>query len=500
MSKGFFKFKRKVRIDAWIKSLTIGISFGLIVFSVLYILQKRELFALHPAFCALIGAGVALFSGGLAYLLCKPQDKRLAKRLDNELALHERVQTMLEYQGQTGAIYDLQREDANQVLDTLPKNKLKIRRLWAYVLATVLGVGATVTSFVIPAKDSNAGGKGPEVPFTLTAIQRAALERLIVDVNTSEMQSPYKNNIAASLTELLDGLLVAETISERDEALQVAMDVMLEETDDSSPVVEIVNALWSQNQENLTNFVEAINYYSWRTGKEWDDYAEGMTNFRASFIHVDSTSETPDETQMTKDTAALMSAFASNVSLGLLKSGIEETDSVYAIVTRLSVANETGADGSHLYGLETLSVLAETIGYAQTQSELETTIGAMNIEIFRTLEQSYKNTTTGEFAMTRLSEIFNYPLPKFERPDLNTSAGGDTPTDIPDTPSTTPPGTNSEVVYGSNEKVLDPTTGEIVEYGGLLSGYQSDALDNCTEEEREALKKYYDILAGVNKD
>lgn len=499
MEKGFLKLKRKVQTNAWVKSLLIGIPSGLILFSLLYILEKREILSLHPVFCVLIGIGVALLTGGLIYLLNAPRTARLAKKLDKDLQLHEKVQTMLEYEKEEGTIYVLQRNDTNETLDAIPKKRLKIKNLWVYVVTAVFGVSALVTSFVVPPKKVDAGANiAPPVPFQLSGIQRSAIERLIEDVSTSTMETPYKENIVEDLNELLGSLSKAQTIAERNVAIDAAFEDILKETDDSSSVVEIVNSLWNKEQENLSLLAEAINYYDWGAGKEWDDYMAGMSNFQTSFIHADATAEAPDEAKMAKETGAILSDFSANLTAGLLTSGIEKTDSVYAILTRLNETDET-VDGVQIYGLKKIAQDAETVGYANTQTALNDTLEELKIPVYKALEQNYVNTTTGEYAIKRIADIFRYPLPKFERPDLQTSSSGDSSDDLDDRVPILP-GTDSENVYGSNEKVLDPTTGELVEYGKLLSGYQSEALENCTEEEWEILKKYYDILAGVNKE
>ena len=62
----------------------------------------------------------------------------------------------------------------------------------------------------------------PEVPFEITQLQISAVEELIAYVSASEMDSPYKENIANDLTVMLDELKLATTEKERDLALEKA--------------------------------------------------------------------------------------------------------------------------------------------------------------------------------------------------------------------------------------------------------------------------------------
>ena len=58
--------------------------------------------------CAVLGIVAALIAGGLAYIFLRPNNKKLAKKLDKELALHEKVQTMVEF------------KDAEDIMAALP--------------------------------------------------------------------------------------------------------------------------------------------------------------------------------------------------------------------------------------------------------------------------------------------------------------------------------------------------------------------------------------------
>ena len=81
MGEGFLKFKRKVHIDAIIKSVVIGLFVGAPIFTVLFILSKRQIIGVNGWLCAVLGIVAALIAGGLAYLFLRPNNKKLAKKL-----------------------------------------------------------------------------------------------------------------------------------------------------------------------------------------------------------------------------------------------------------------------------------------------------------------------------------------------------------------------------------------------------------------------------------
>ena len=117
---GFGRFKKKLRRNAWIKSLLFGVSCGLLAAAGIIIYQKMTTVSPQLLLYLPIGAGVALLTGLLAFLVLRPSIKKIARRLDNELMLGEKVQTMLEYQDSQEDMLILQREDANEKLMNQP--------------------------------------------------------------------------------------------------------------------------------------------------------------------------------------------------------------------------------------------------------------------------------------------------------------------------------------------------------------------------------------------
>lgn len=502
MSENFIKLKKRSFKIRLLGASIVAFSVGCLVFGVLSLLTNFEKLSLWWVYSLSIALGAAAFSWLLVFALGKASDLKIAKRFDKQFALREKTQTMLEYGKAKGAIYALQRADTEETLKAIPVKRVRLSHSWAYAVCAVLSAGVLAASFVLEPKPVISEVKPTEeIPFAMTQMQRVSLEKLIEEVSESKMESPYKENITLTITELLDELLLAETESARDTLLNGAMDEILATTDKSSSAVELIDALYIGGQENIVSLVGAINYYAWKVGEEWESYYEGAIDFLASFAFVEKEDEETDETEKTQATALLLKSASSNLSMGLLRSSVAETDGLYTVLAELNEGRKIENEAP-VYGLKELSEQAETMGYDAVSSELKLTMNALNVSIFNAFEQSHINTGTGERAITRLAEIFGCKAPKFKRPTL-TSLGEEEP-DSTDNNQANSSTTDSENVYGSTEKILDFTTGEYVQYGDLFVGYQQEATDKMdameNEEDRENLKKYYDILAGVSNE
>lgn len=492
MSKNFKRFLRRGRAFAIVKALLVALTAGSAVAGVLLYLITHGIWSI-PDYCAPIAGGAAfLVSGVIAFLLLRVSVRKVAAVLDESFGLEERVQTALQNEDSEGAIYDLLREDTEARLSEIPTRRLKPRRLWIYLVSLVVGIGLLVAAvLLIPTPEPPP--PIPDTPFSITKLQVIAMEELIESVKTSEMESPYRENVADSLETLLGNLKQATTMAERDEALAVSVNYIYGQTDDSSSAVEIIDALALAADTYSKALASAINYYNWARGKEWDSFAMGMTAHRATFVHPDAAAESPDLSRMLSDTKSSLAAASAGIEQALVRSGTDTSDILY--ISLLRFARSSGEDGAR--GLDAIGTAGT--GYDEIQVMLDESYSTFNIELFRALDVLRINTSVGEHAMTRLSEIFGYRLPKFERPQIVGESGSDAPGD--NTEGGGGGAIGEGTVYGSDELVLDPFTGEYVEYGTIISRYHTIVLqklqgDFYTDEEKQAIEKYFEILYG----
>ena len=504
MNKNFIRFKRKILAVCLIKSVFIGASFGLTVAGALRLLSNYQLIPLPIDRAVPIGIAAFLVSAIIAFLLYHISDRKVARRLDSQFRLNEKLQTMLEYKNEEGSIYTLQREDAEASLASVAKKRVKLGLLWLYVLTAILGAAVMFASFkFVPVEEPPP--VIPDEPFSVTQLQLEALEQLIVQVDGSEMELPHKDNAGASLKTLLEILKPGTTERERDEALATVMDELYRITDESSTAVELINALGACSSNQVKEFAMALIYYDWMSGNGWDEFYNEMGTMREGFVHAGAAIEDAAPARILSDTKSLFETAGSQISSALVGSGVPEADALRIMIARYATANESLEDGEHVYGFSTVASKADTLGYDGMQNELDGMLGKLNIELFKILEQHSTNTGTGEYAMTRIAALFDYPLPAFKRPDpirtTNEDEGGGTEDDE----SSGNGGIGIGTVYGSDDLILDHNKDEFVEYGTLIDDYRKimyGRLENgdYTEEEKEAIKKYFDILYGGFED
>ena len=498
MSEKFIRFRRRAFIIRLTRSIAAGLFFGLTAAGVLLLLASFEVIALGTLPIAAIAAGAAILTGAAVFLLLHSSDRALAGRLDREFGLNERTQTMLAFRDEAGTIHELQRADAEEKLAALPTSALRFKHLWACVLAVLIGA-ATLTAGLILKPAPTPPEPVVDVPFEISAIQIAGLEELISYVDGSEMDSPYRENVVLSLRALLADLKTAKTERERDLALSISLNTIYSETDLSSSTVEMINGMWPVATEETKALVKALNSYTWTPGIEWDDFEEAMLLYRACFAHSDEGLDSPDEGKMRLETANLLASAGTNLLRAVNASGVSHEDALYLVLLRLEAENGQGEGG--ILGLTALAEQSEKLGYAALKAELDETVETMNRAIFGVLENMAENVSIGEYAMTRLGELFGCKIPAFKRPMLlgsGSQGGGDGGTGPDDNPDSTG-GIGTGAVFGSNDLVLDPATGKYVEYGKILDTYYAlvfGKLENgdYTEEERDAIKKYFEIL------
>ena len=152
MNKGFLKFKRRMWYRAAIKGVIAGLSLGALVSAAYATYQKVNAVEPELVVCALLGAAVAVVVGLIVFLLSRPTNKRLAQRIDKDLALGEKVQTMLAFKKSDDTIAVLQREDADRRLLEAPARRVKERHWWKHILSPLLASAMVAVACITPLK------------------------------------------------------------------------------------------------------------------------------------------------------------------------------------------------------------------------------------------------------------------------------------------------------------------------------------------------------------
>lgn len=483
MSEIFKKIKRKNLFSSMTKSVLLALGIGFAAFGVPLLVLKLMKNDYKIGILLLISVAVAACAGALCFVILRKSANRIAISIDRKFSLHEKVQTMIEYQGENATMYQLQRDDASAALRSVYKKAIRVRDIWIYIASAVIGIALTVSAVAVK-PPVTPPPEVEEVPFTISETQINALVELSATVRASAMTEPYKESIAVAIDIMTDELKKAETIAERDEAINKANTEILKQTDDSSLACEIISSLWGFEIESMKALAKAMNYYDPNVFDKYGDFVKAF----------EYTGESKDEAEIISATKEILRNAATSISLTVIGCKLPDNDPLYAPLNRLAPMALTTSEAD----LDSLVSLAESIdtdGYEITLNKLEILVDAMAPEITRALNSHQTNTVTGENAITQICNLFGILRPTFERPNLyesESSGGGDEG-------GPGMGGIGNGTVYGSDDLVYDPYTNTFVEYGVILDKYyelmfNKTLSDKYTKEEKDALEKYFAIL------
>ena len=141
MGTVFVKLKNKAFIIRLLKSIMLGIFVSALAGGVLIMLSKLEIWEQSLYIQASIVGGAFIVVAIATYFSLRISKERLAKELDKRYNLDEKVQTMLVFKEESGALVELQRQDADKALAGVRKVKIGIKTIWIYILCMLLGLG-----------------------------------------------------------------------------------------------------------------------------------------------------------------------------------------------------------------------------------------------------------------------------------------------------------------------------------------------------------------------
>lgn len=214
MKENFEKFKKKVWTDILIKCAISSLSAAFIAVNAVLLPCKLYGINLLWIYYVLIALGGLLLGGGIAFLILRTDDKKIAKRLDAELNLSERVQTALVFGGQKSDMLELQLENTNEALKPIPARALPFKSIVATALCGIIlvcgMVAVPVISYAVPSvyaeHKPEEGQKEP--PRDVTDWEWAALDDLISYVRASKKaDAESKSGMINELVKLKNLLL-----------------------------------------------------------------------------------------------------------------------------------------------------------------------------------------------------------------------------------------------------------------------------------------------------
>ena len=492
------------------KTTLSGLSAGALAFGICNILQKLGAVKTEPIFSVLTGVIFALVASSVAFFALRMSDKKLAEDIDRRFDLKEKVQTMVELDGKGGFMAVLQREDAENTLSEISPKSYKPRFIWIYILAVVMGAAVLAISVILPSRDDTPVVDDP--PFSLTDMQRAGLGELISYVEKSEMDEKYRTAIATELKTLLSDLEVASKTSVMKAELAASMAYILDVTYNSSSSAELLDSLWKSGDVNLKHLAKTLDTSEWRLDKKnewWGDYAEKLTDYIAVILGdselVDTETAVPTDEERKANLVYTLENTGRKIVIAIGSSGFSQDDVLYGAILRLASADE-----AEFKGFTALSTNVASLEYPDARVAVQSTFDGMTDILYSAISYNRTNAAIGEYTMTRLSTLFLVPLPEFERPEFvknkeSINGGGEGAEDEDDEDGPSDGGVGEGATFGSRDLVLDPITGNYVEYGTLINQYHALMLEKIesgsyTDEQKGMIKKYFALLySGIEE-
>lgn len=474
MTDNFKVVKSKYNKLAVISAVALGVFCGVIVACALLLAFKLSQIELLWVYYVLIGVAVSACCALPFYFLLRPNDKKLAERLDKQYSLNQKVQTMVEFSGQEGAIISLQREQANDALAVAAKARPDFKGLLKFIFIPVIAVAIACVGIIMPAKKTT---EEPPAGFTLTATQRTAINNLIADVNSSDLSAGLKVATTTALSDMLTRLESTTLLSEmkRDVINTVkGIDVIIADTNSYLPLynsfkdddytkpfaiamvqgvayykntaASVIKSLDGvKNQSELSGDVIKSMLTSWQSGVKDTFYITEESTRATSLMTV---------AQMAERAQAYSTAFKQ----GLEKSGCTlENDLLMTAVENFTedIVTINSSWGAESY----LEEIYKKCGAFITPSVED----ALFVQTYSCLMDEFIRNRTAEILGLKIYELGSNSnvVPEVIEGD---SGEGD---------GTQDGGWGSgDINYGSDDLVLDPDSGEFVSYGTLMARYR----------------------------
>ncbi len=488
MKKTFRKFRRAAVRRAAAFAVAGGLCAGLAVTGILLLVLKLCAVVWGWWAYLLVGVGVCAAVSAVCFFLFRPSDKELSKALDEEFSLDERVQTMVEYAADDGAMSVLQREDAAARLSAAPKRKLPLSAILSTAIAFAVACALFLTAIFVPAREKPV----PDDSFELDVWEATALEQLIGEVKESSLQPTPKESVVAVLEELKAGLTDEQSATVMRAAVRSAAQLIAGITTAGNSASVFGERLAAEETE-LSDLGDAL--------------LASLSAYRAEggFLSFDAVQRREPELNdaiaplLSEGTEAMRNRLSellgakfyqalredsAAIAARLQDSGVSETDALSVALAALS------AELNRIAGLGDGYTLAVLNGYAANACDAFTAKGAEALSV-----QAY-SCMMNEFIRNRLSAIFNVSLSDGSSSggDGSGGAGGSDEEE-----SSSGGGGSGGNRYGSDDVIYDPETGTYVPYGTLLEKYNSIVNELVREgqisaEMEKYIREYFNIL------
>ncbi len=263
MERNFQRLKSKLRASAIVRCAIVALAIGAAAGAGFVIVRKTMTVTPEIVPSLIIAAAVAAVTFAAAMLIVRPTEKRLAKCLDERLALGEKVQTMVAFRSDGSAMAQTQRADTERILGDVKGRDIRRIKPWIAVVAVALAAAlAVLAAIIVPVREIPPVGPSQEELekdlWTLEEWQIVRMRSLIQRVKDSEMVDEGKTRVVSALEELLTTLEPIKSKAQMKQEVIGAMVKIDAVTDDINTFTAVIRGLRASSNERVAAFSEAI--------------------------------------------------------------------------------------------------------------------------------------------------------------------------------------------------------------------------------------------------
>lgn len=468
MQNGFNKFKKKILLELLIKSIIIGLFISLITFSSILLYNKILEIEYNIFNIIIIAAAVFIVSTILLYIIRRPSKIKIAKRIDKQLSLNEKVQTMVEYDNKSSFMIDLQRETTQDILNKTSIKSFAMKFSLVSIIILLLSCAICVTAIVYPENEQEIGPIDVDPGYNADDWTIRALKDLIKEIEKSEINETLKNKYLNELNNLLVKVPNIEKESELVFAVSETIKVIESE-------VDVINTNKGIYEVLKISKITAIS-----------DLAVKIYN-----LTVEDISKALDQIASTiNGSEEAISILNQDFGVALRLSSLNKNDSLYIVLFNLS------------------ENLNKCIGSSNLYESVNLVINNTKEELTNEVKKQKLNKDMALYIVYTLKDIFGLN-DKIDDDNPNFNISGNIPNN-PNNDKNNSENINEgglgtgEVLVGSDDIFFDPDKGE-VKYGDVITSYYaiiSGKFKDGTlpEEYKEYFEKYFEMLFGTLED
>lgn len=516
MSESFKRIKRKRLLLGVLKSFLLGLASGLGGVGIAFLVVTLGKFDFLWVFHLIIGLGLFFVVGVPIFIKEFPTDLKVAKKLDQDFSLKERVQTLVEYQNSDSVMSKLQREDTNERLRAIEKKSIKFKDILSALVVSIICLSIFASGLAVSLTmkaDAQTPSQYVEEIFDYSQNRQNAMLELIKNVRDSKLDEETKENVAGRLEEFHAYVLEGErTVLEVKIAIGIAVAYVDMELEGVTSYREVHKEVARVNSGLADGIVATLTTYK--------QYSFQFSNF-ASLTSIYETIVSENELLTSAE------KYFSKTEFTLAQIGVE--DATHEQIKRnletfcreanlyLTSTESENPEKPHALKDSFIALTRDLDAYKDKIDEFTDLVGvrAEIHEIFTAFHQSFSLAIDEEiypsmlqqFIHNKLTEIFklqSIDLPKItpdpvwsndreqqegENPENGGSGGG---------------GGTGETLFPSDDVIYDPDQAKYVKYGEILAEHEAKMQEmlmssDLPEELKKAILAYFQFIGTYNQ-